>query len=63
MELQMKFTGAVMDRRLDCWCDTCNCNVTVEEVREAYHADHRFSPVDWTTLQAVQEYLNRAEAT
>jgi hypothetical protein len=52
-----------MDRRLDCWCDTCNCNVTVEEVREAYHADHRFSPVDWTTLQAVQEYLNRAEAT
>ncbi|MCU1309151.1 MAG: hypothetical protein JWO20_276 [Candidatus Angelobacter sp.] len=48
-----------MDGRLDCWCDTCNCNITMEEILQNYHADHRFSPVDQAALQAVKEYLNR----
>jgi hypothetical protein len=52
-----------MDGRLDCWCDTCNCNITVEEILQNYHAEHRFSPVDQAALQAVKEYLNRTNIT
>jgi hypothetical protein len=51
-----------MDDRIDCWCDTCKAQVTLEEIRTGRHTQHRFSAVDRAAYQIVQEYLTRSES-
>ena len=42
---------------LDCFCKTCDRQVSLEEVRDDFHKGHDFSPADNAALQAVKTYL------
>jgi hypothetical protein len=44
---------------LDCFCQTCDRKITLEEVRADFHKGHEFSPADNGALQAVKAYVAR----
>jgi len=46
-----------MDRYLDCWCTTCNRNMSLREILEDSHRDHEISPEERAALQVVRRYL------
>jgi hypothetical protein len=50
-----------MERHLDCYCDTCRCNITLQEIKDNFHANHEFSPVDRLTLELTQKKLRSTE--
>jgi hypothetical protein len=42
---------------LDCFCDTCNRQITMDELQSDFHKDHRFSAIELAALQAMRSYL------
>lgn len=42
---------------LDCFCQTCDRQISLEEVRDDFHKGHDFLPTDSAALQAVKTYL------
>lgn len=53
--------GARLDTRIECWCKTCQAYITVQEVRDDFHAGHEFAPEDTAALQAVRQYLSHED--
>ena len=47
---------------LDCFCQTCDRQISLEEVKTDFHKGHEFSPADNAALQAVKEFVSRASA-
>ena len=42
---------------LDCFCDTCNRQITMDELQSDFHKEHRFSAIELAALQAMRSYL------
>jgi hypothetical protein len=47
---------------LDCFCQTCDRKISLEEVRQEFHKGHEFAPADNGALQAVKTYLEREDS-
>ena len=43
---------------IDCFCQTCDRHISLEEVGNDFHKGHDFSPADSAALQAVKSYLS-----
>ncbi len=42
---------------IECWCSTCNRNLSLREILEDEHQGHEFSPAERAALEAVRQYL------
>lgn len=42
---------------LDCFCDTCGRQITMDELQTEFHKDHHFSAIEMAALQAMRSYL------
>ena len=43
---------------IDCFCQTCDRQISLEEIRDDFHMGHEFTPGDSAALQAVKTYLS-----
>lgn len=43
---------------LDCYCDTCGRQITLDELQTDFHKEHRFTPIELAALQAMRTYLS-----
>ena len=48
---------------LDCYCDTCGRQITMDELQTDFHKDHRFSAIELAALQAMRAYLHFCDPT
>lgn len=48
---------------LDCFCDTCGRQITMDELQTDYHQGHRFSAIEMAALQAMRAYLRFYDPT
>jgi hypothetical protein len=46
-----------MDKYLDCWCSSCNRNMSLREILEDEHRGHDIKPEERAALQTVRDYL------
>lgn len=42
---------------LDCYCDTCRRQITLDELQNEFHKDHHFSAIEMAALQAMRAYI------
>lgn len=48
---------------LDCVCDTCRRQITLDELQKDFHREHHFSAIELAALQAMRAYLNLLDPT
>jgi hypothetical protein len=46
---------------LDCHCDTCGRQITLDELQTDFHREHHFSAIELAALQAMRAYLNHQD--
>lgn len=49
--------GTMTSIYLDCYCETCGRQITMDELQSDFHRDHRFSVIEMAALQAMRSYL------
>lgn len=42
---------------LDCYCDTCRRQITLDELHNDFHKEHHFSAIELAALQAMRAYI------
>jgi hypothetical protein len=42
---------------LDCYCDTCGRQITLDELQNEFHKEHTFKAIEMAALQAMRAYL------
>lgn len=55
--------GAMASILLDCVCETCGRQITMDELLTDFHHDHKFSPIELAALQAMRSYLRCCDPT
>jgi hypothetical protein len=55
--------GPVASILLDCVCETCDRQITMDELLTDFHEQHRFSPIELAALQAMRSYLRCCDPT
>lgn len=48
---------------LDCYCDTCGRQITLDELQSDFHKEHHFSAIELAALQAMRAYLHFLDPT
>ena len=55
--------GTMASILLDCICETCGRQITMDELLADFHHDHKFSPIELAALQAMRSYLRCCDPT
>lgn len=42
---------------IECWCSTCERNISLREILEDEHSGHEFTPTERAALEAVRDYV------
>jgi hypothetical protein len=53
-KVEVPMTASIL---LDCYCDTCGRQITMDELQSDFHKEHRFSAIELAALQAMRSYL------
>ncbi len=48
---------------LDCTCETCGRQITMDELLSDFHKDHKFSTIEMAALQAMRSYIRYCDPT
>jgi hypothetical protein len=55
---QAESEGPMASVLLDCFCDTCGRQITLDELQSDFHKEHRFMAIELAALQAMRAYLS-----
>jgi hypothetical protein len=55
--------GTMASILLDCICETCGRQITMDELLSDFHQEHKFSPIELAALQAMRSYLRCCDPT